>query len=195
MIEGLASLGRAVVVARAGHRVGLPRRERLWVADFLPGEAIAAKACAVVCNGGSPTSQQALVHGVPVIGIASNLDQYLNMDYVERFGAGTLMRADRVSATAVRDAAERAIADEEMRCRARAAAAMARATRPEVQFVSAIQLLLDEAPPLDDLVRVVGDRSVVAFRAAGHEARRDEEEEEGPDGHASGAAISMPGLH
>ena len=145
VIEGLASLGRAVVVARAGHRVGLPRRERLWVADFLPGEAIAAKACAVVCNGGSPTSQQALVHGVPVIGIASNLDQYLNMDYVERFGAGTLMRADRVSATAVRDAAERAIGDEEMRCRACAAAAMARATRPEVQFVSAIQLLLDEA--------------------------------------------------
>src|SRR5439155_8591453 len=137
---GLASLGRTVVVATAGHRFELPRRDKLWIADFLPGEAIAAKACVVICNGGSPTSQQALFHGVPMIGIASTLDQYLNMDYVEQFGAGTLLRADRASAGTVRDATRRTINDQELRRRARAAAVMAAATRPEVQFVSAIHL-------------------------------------------------------
>jgi len=42
------------------------------------------------------------VHGVPVVGIQSNLDQYLNMDYIERFGAGKLVRSDRPSAEAIR---------------------------------------------------------------------------------------------
>jgi UDP:flavonoid glycosyltransferase YjiC (YdhE family) len=99
-----------------------------------------------VCNGGSPTCQQALVHGVPVVGIPNNLDQYLNMHYIERFGAGKLIRSDRASATTIRQATRRAMDDPPQRERARAAATLAKTTRPEVEFPSAIRVLLDASP-------------------------------------------------
>ncbi|HEY2986145.1 MAG TPA: glycosyltransferase [Candidatus Binatia bacterium] len=146
VIEALLPLGRPIVVATAGRGGDLPRSLGLWAADFLPGEAIAGKACAVVCNGGSPTCQQALVHGVPVVGIATNLDQYLNMHYIERFGAGKLMRSDRASVTTIRESTQRAIDDPQQRERARAAAALAKTTRTEVEFPSAIRVLLDASP-------------------------------------------------
>jgi UDP:flavonoid glycosyltransferase YjiC (YdhE family) len=146
VIEALAPLNRPVVVATAGRGGELPRRSKLWVADFVPGEAITAKACAVVCNGGSPTCQQALMNGVPVVGIASNLDQYLNMDYIERFGAGTLIRSDRVCAKTVRQATRCAMEDSQRRERARAVAALAKITRSETEFPFAIRSLLDDVP-------------------------------------------------
>ena len=146
VIEALVPLQRPIVVATAGRGVDLPRRPGLWATDFLPGEAIAGKACAVVCNGGSPTCQQALANAVPVIGIASNLDQYLNMDYIERFGAGKLIRSDLARSDALRDATLRAIDDPRLRERARRVAALVKATRPESEFPSAIRSLLDAMP-------------------------------------------------
>ena len=49
------------------------------VTDYLPGDIVARHSRLVVCNGGSPTSHQALLAGVPVLGIPDNLDQVLNM--------------------------------------------------------------------------------------------------------------------
>ena len=46
--------------------------------------------------GGSPTSQQALAAGVPVLGIASDMDQFLNMAAVVNADVGVLLRADRL---------------------------------------------------------------------------------------------------
>lgn len=146
VIEALAPLNRPLVIATAGRGGELRQRPKLWVADFVPGEAITAKACAVVCNGGSPTTQQALLHGVPVVGIASNLDQLLNMDYIERFGAGTLVRADRARAKTIREATRRAIDDAQLPERARCVAALSTTTRPEVQLPAAIRFLLDAVP-------------------------------------------------
>jgi UDP:flavonoid glycosyltransferase YjiC (YdhE family) len=146
VIEALLPLERPIIVATAGRGGDLPRRPGLWATDFVSGEAIARKACAVVCNGGSPTCQQALVHGVPVVGIPSNLDQYLNMHYIERFGAGKLIRSDRASVTTIRQLARRALEDPRQRERALAAAALAQATRPEVEVPSAIRVLLDASP-------------------------------------------------
>ena len=58
----------------------------------------------MVCNGGSPTTNQALAKGVPVLGIAQNMDQFLNMQAVEAFGAGLLVRADQVDFAALSSA-------------------------------------------------------------------------------------------
>jgi UDP:flavonoid glycosyltransferase YjiC (YdhE family) len=77
------------------------------VADYLPGEEAARRAALVVCNGGSPTSHQALAAGVPVLGIAGNLDQFLNMQGIVEAGAGALLRADRFDGEALRQAVQR----------------------------------------------------------------------------------------
>ena len=84
------------------HVVSTPK----FAAKYLPGEAAARRARLVVCNGGAPTCHQALAAGVPVLGIARNLDQHLNMQAVERAGVGMLLRSDACSAAAIRSAVQ-----------------------------------------------------------------------------------------
>ena len=104
VLAALAELPLTVIAATAGHLEPANVPANAHVARYLPGEAAARRASLVICNGGSPTSQQALCAGVPVLGIAANLDQFLNMGGIVRAGAGKLLRADRFSPAAVRDA-------------------------------------------------------------------------------------------
>lgn len=94
IVAALSGLSCQVVVAGAGARLDAPHAANVYVADLLPGEEAARRARLVICNGGSPTCHQALAYGVPVLGIAGNLDQFLNMYYVVASGAGKLLRAD-----------------------------------------------------------------------------------------------------
>lgn len=104
LLAALASLPITVLVATAGHELAGAAPANALVADYLPGEEAARRSRLVICNGGSPTSQQALAAGVPVIGIATNLDQFLNMAAIEAAGAGLTLRADRFGARKLRDA-------------------------------------------------------------------------------------------
>lgn len=90
----LAEAGWCVMMASAGAQP--VTHPLIHVAPFIPGLEACRRADVVVCNGGSPTSQQALLAGKPVVGIPSNLDQYLNMEALERRGVGALMRSDRI---------------------------------------------------------------------------------------------------
>ena len=92
----LGELGFIVMAATAGKTELAGDDLQLLVADYLPGSLAARRAQIVVCNGGSPTVSQALAAGRPVLGLCSNLDQFLNMWAVERRGAGLSLRADRL---------------------------------------------------------------------------------------------------
>lgn len=95
----LAALsGRACHVAVATAGVVLKDiPSNTTAADFLPGDLMSARASLVICNGGSPTSHQALARGVPVLGIPFNLDQHLNMEYVSAYGAGLSLRPEKAT--------------------------------------------------------------------------------------------------
>jgi len=90
-----------------------------YIADYLPGEAAAARSSVVVCNGGSLSTQQAFVAGVPVVGVAANLDQHLNMEAIERAGAGILLRTEWLKERRVTAAVQEAISRPEYRQAAR----------------------------------------------------------------------------
>lgn len=97
VIPVLEQTGCRIMVATAGKSLSFkPSSSRTQVFDYLPGNAVCQKATLVVCNGGSPTTNQALANGVPVLGIAQNMDQFLNMQAIESYGAGLMLRADRV---------------------------------------------------------------------------------------------------
>lgn len=96
VVEALLDLPVNLLVATAGRAEMNIKAENLYVASYLPGEEAAARSRVVISNGGSLTSYQALRYGVPVLGIAGNLDQHLNMSAVERLGAGIRMRTDRL---------------------------------------------------------------------------------------------------
>lgn len=141
IVDALSTLGPPLVVATAG-RVQVTERPRVHVADWVPGEAVAAHACLVVCNGGSPTTQQALVHGVPVLGVPDNMDQLLNMHYVVRAGAGAMVRASRATPRRLHRAARAALADARMRARAAEAARALAEVDPRVAVPDAVRALV-----------------------------------------------------
>jgi UDP:flavonoid glycosyltransferase YjiC (YdhE family) len=107
VIEALAPTDTQVLVAAAGASVPQRLPPNVWVADFLPAREVVARATLLVCNGGSPTSQLALAAGIPCIGIATNLDQFLNMSALERCGLGILLRADTFKPAQLRAAFDR----------------------------------------------------------------------------------------
>jgi UDP:flavonoid glycosyltransferase YjiC (YdhE family) len=127
VVQAAASLGCQVLVATAG-RTRLPLDgaslgPHVYVTDFLPGEAAAARATVVVSNGGSTTGYQALTAGRPVLGVAFNLDQYLATQAIVRAGAGLLVRAGAATVDHVRTALARLLGEATFAERARAVAA------------------------------------------------------------------------
>lgn len=121
MTGWLAELGFTVMLATAGRAQIEGDGESLFVASYLPGLAACARADLVICNGGSPTTTQALLMGRPVLGVASNMDQLLNMRAVQARGAGLTLRADTLS----RGPFERAVDQLSLLRAARAASTLA----------------------------------------------------------------------
>ncbi|ALP54108.1 glycosyl transferase family 1 [Candidatus Tenderia electrophaga] len=103
-LEALSDQDVTVIAATLGRPLDTPVPDNAFLVDYLPGDAAAARASLVICNGGSPATQQALAMGVPVMGIASNMDQHMNMASIERFGAGRLLRSEQVTRQSVKDA-------------------------------------------------------------------------------------------
>jgi UDP:flavonoid glycosyltransferase YjiC (YdhE family) len=112
VLNALSTLKVTVIAASAGGCLPTFIPANAHVARYLPGDEAARRARLVICNGGSPTSQQALAAGVPVIGITSNLDQLLNMASVVRAGAGQMLRADRFSGHRLKQAVTRLLASD-----------------------------------------------------------------------------------
>lgn len=122
VLDALRDLPVRVLASTAGGPVPEPLPANASVWPYLPGDQAATAASLVVCNGGSMAVQQALAAGVPVLGLASNMDQFLNMAPVVAAGAGRLLRTDRLSVTAVRAAAEDLLASTAAQSAARALA-------------------------------------------------------------------------
>jgi UDP:flavonoid glycosyltransferase YjiC (YdhE family) len=107
VLAGLAGLPIRGVLATAGRGAPTQVPENFQVADYVPGDLLASQALFVVTNGGSSSGYQALAAGVPVLGIPSNLDQYLAMQAITRAGAGITLRSGGLTQEQVRKAAVR----------------------------------------------------------------------------------------
>ena len=112
VLQALARYEVTVIVSTAGASLAVTTASNVHVADYLPGIEAAARASLVICNGGSPTAHQALAAGVPVLGIASNMDQFLNMTDLVTAGTGLMLRADRASVSAVSNAVGRLLSEQ-----------------------------------------------------------------------------------
>ncbi|MDF1552127.1 MAG: glycosyltransferase [Deferrisomatales bacterium] len=102
ILQALATLPVNVIVATAGRFDLDPLVDNAWGAPFLPGEQAARRAELVICNGGSATVYQSLAEGVPVLGIATNMDQFMTMACVGKAGAGRLLRAGQAGVEVIR---------------------------------------------------------------------------------------------
>ncbi|HET7544034.1 MAG TPA: nucleotide disphospho-sugar-binding domain-containing protein [Polyangiaceae bacterium] len=128
VLQVVGDLPVNAVLATAGRFERLDAPANVHVVPFAPGSILARKASFVVTNGGASTSYQALAEGKPVLGIPSNLDQYLAMTAIERAGAGRLVRAGEATPRALRSAFSELLESKDLRQGARrVAAAFARA--------------------------------------------------------------------
>lgn len=129
VLTGLKDLPVWVIASSAGARLPAHPPANARVAEFLPGMEATLRSSLVICNGGSPTCQQALLRGVPVIGIAGNMDQFMNMEAIAHLGAGILIRADRIDPGQLRLACARMLYELSYVERAQALSAVLRQKR------------------------------------------------------------------
>lgn len=115
VLSAVSDLPVTVMLATAGAAVPVALPQNVYVADFIPGTEAAARAALVICNGGSPTSQQALAAGVPVLGIASNMDQFMNMEALVRSAVACNLRSDRLKTGSLRALVVKMLADTTLR--------------------------------------------------------------------------------
>lgn len=143
ILEALSTLDCHVAVATAGARLNSVPKNAI-AADYLPGDEMSRRAALVICNGGSPTSNQALAHGVPVLGIPFNLDQQLNMDHVAAYGAGIALRPEHANISTLRSAAARLLKDGSCRRRAEDLAQVLGAYNPALEFRKSLGIAIGE---------------------------------------------------
>ncbi|MBQ0720354.1 MAG: glycosyltransferase [Gammaproteobacteria bacterium] len=111
VLEALVTLPVSVIAVTAGRTTLQAIPDNAYISDYLPGDQAAARADLVICNGGSLSTYQAIQGGTPILGIASNLDQHLNMHYLSSAGIGEVIRSEYVSTGRIREAATQLLAD------------------------------------------------------------------------------------
>ncbi len=118
-LKALADLPVTVLAATAGEPLPEDPPVNAFLAEYLPGADAAKRSTLVICNGGSPTSHQAIAGGAMVLGLASNMDQHLNMEGVEACRAGRLLRAEHATPDRIRAEVSRMLDCPETRAGAR----------------------------------------------------------------------------
>lgn len=146
VIAGAVRAGLPVVVSTAG-RLQVPAQSGVMSAEWLPGEVVAQRARLVICNGGSPSAYQALAGGALVLGITSNLDQYLAMDSLAAAGLGVRMRAGEVTADRITATATALLGNDAMTARVEACASALTSSDAATTAVAAIVRLADRNQP------------------------------------------------
>ena len=93
LIQCVEALNRPVILSLAGRRYSGKMPSMVQVANFVDPDRVLPSCDLAITNGGSPSSLQALSHGVPVVGITTNLDQILCMRRLSTYGAAVSARA------------------------------------------------------------------------------------------------------
>jgi UDP:flavonoid glycosyltransferase YjiC (YdhE family) len=146
VLRALEELGIGAMVSTAGKEFPGVVPGHVWISEYIPGLQAAAKADLVICNGGSATVYQALAAGIPVLGIPSNLDQYLMMHYVEKFRAGAMVRAGQASTEALRAMAQRILSAAHYRQAAESLKTMIQSGQWAERFATLLNDLFETRP-------------------------------------------------
>ena len=104
LLSSLSKMDVTVLCVTAKKTSITSRYDNIFIADFIPAELAVKKADIVICNGGSPMVYQSITENKFVIGLPSNLDQYLMMTLAHNAGLGLLIRSGKVTASQIEDA-------------------------------------------------------------------------------------------
>ena len=101
LLETLSQIPVTVICVTAKKTILEKTYSNVFIAEFLPAEQAVKKADIVICNGGSPMVYQSIIEKKYIIGLPSNLDQYLMMTLAHTAGFGKLIRAGKVNSHSI----------------------------------------------------------------------------------------------
>jgi len=97
LLETLSQMSVTVFCVTAKKTILTKSYSNVFITAFIPADLAVKKADIVLCNGGSPMVYQSIAENKFVIGLPSNLDQYLMMTLADKAGYGKLIRSGKVS--------------------------------------------------------------------------------------------------
>ncbi len=90
----------------------LSKRDGVYVTDkFIPAFTVNAMADVTVSHGGQGTVQTAIHSGTPIVGVAAQQEQFINLSNIESRGAGIRIPRAKWSAEVIQEAIEKILAD------------------------------------------------------------------------------------
>lgn len=93
--------------------------ENVYITDqFVPAKEINKKADLVICHGGQGTLQTAITSGTPLVGIAAQPEQKLNLEHLQDFGMAIRIPFWKWKSGVIRKAANRALQEDRFRRKA-----------------------------------------------------------------------------
>lgn len=93
-------------------RAALGNRDGVYITDsFIPAQKVNALADIVICHGGQGTVQTAIVSGTPLVGVAFQPEQQLNLDHIVSYGAAIRVPFDQWSADNIGKAVHKILSD------------------------------------------------------------------------------------
>ncbi|MFA7183657.1 MAG: nucleotide disphospho-sugar-binding domain-containing protein, partial [Victivallales bacterium] len=87
-------------------------REGIYITDkFVPAQKINAMADVVICHGGQGTVQTAMNSGTPLVGVAMQQEQFINLSNIAARGAGIRIPLAKWNSENIREAVNKIISD------------------------------------------------------------------------------------
>ncbi len=97
ILETLSKMPVTVLCVTA-KKIPLEKKySNIFTSEFLPADLAVKKADIIICNGGSPMVYQSIAENKFVIGLPSNLDQYLMMSLIQNTEYGMMIRSGKVN--------------------------------------------------------------------------------------------------
>lgn len=116
LVASAAKLPYTILVSTLG-RGDIATRGNIFASKMIPASKGAARSVLTICNGGSSTAYQALAAGTPVLGVPTNMDQYLNSMILEKKGLGRMLESFEITPRRLSEAVEGLVSDRMLRQR------------------------------------------------------------------------------
>jgi UDP:flavonoid glycosyltransferase YjiC (YdhE family) len=94
----------------------LKGRKGVYITDkFVPAQKVNSMADIVLCHGGQGTVQTALSCGTPIVGIAMQQEQQINLTNISLYGAAIRIPFDKWTSTNIQNAVSKVISDKKFK--------------------------------------------------------------------------------
>jgi UDP:flavonoid glycosyltransferase YjiC (YdhE family) len=131
----------------------LLKNNNIYITDtFVPAKEINAEVDIVICHGGQGTLQTAITSGTPLVGIATQPEQKMNLEHLQDFGMAIRMSRWEWKSKNIRENIKKIISDETYHTKARELKKISESINTQEIIANAIWDEITSNPPPSNTV-------------------------------------------